>query len=219
MDLAEPLQVGWYNDVVERHLRVPDFGRPESLAIVIGNTRALWPHLLRALHFDRALSEAPDPLECYVEEAVERALSRSELRGEVRWSHTVGERMVAMQRLAHIAGLAYLSPAHLSVHPLHGPWIALRAVVVLDIAGPAGDPPICRLPCDACEEACVPVMDSLTARPATEVSPLDWVAVRDACPLGRDSRYSAEQIDYHYAKDVRRLRDLARRQVVDSGAG
>jgi hypothetical protein len=28
-----------------------------------------------------------------------------------------------------------------------------------------------------------------------------WVAVRDACPVGRASRYGDEQIRYHYAKD------------------
>jgi hypothetical protein len=27
-----------------------------------------------------------------------------------------------------------------------------------------------------------------------------WVSVRDACPIGRDSRYSDEQIRYHYTK-------------------
>ncbi len=219
LDLAEPLQVGWYNRVVEPDLRIPDFGRPGSLAIVIGNTRAIWPHLLRALHVDRTLFAGSDPVERFAEEVVERARSRSEIRSEVRWSHTVGERMVAMQRLAHVGGLAYLSPVHLSVHPLHGPWIALRAVVVLDVTGPAGDPPIWRSPCDACEQACVPVMRSLAARPSTEVSPLDWVAVRDACPIGRGSRYSAEQIEYHYVKDVRWLRELVRPQVVESGAG
>jgi hypothetical protein len=31
-----------------------------------------------------------------------------------------------------------------------------------------------------------------------------WVNVRDACPIGRDSRYSDEQIRYHYTK-LRRL--------------
>ncbi|MGH8586497.1 MAG: hypothetical protein ACREWE_10055 [Gammaproteobacteria bacterium] len=41
-------------------------------------------------------------------------------------------RRVAMQRLAHLSGLAYLSPSHLNVHATYGPWIALRAAVVID---------------------------------------------------------------------------------------
>ncbi len=41
-------------------------------------------------------------------------------------------RLVALQKLAHVTGLAHLHPvAHLNVHPLHGPWLALRSVVVL----------------------------------------------------------------------------------------
>ncbi len=45
-----------------------------------------------------------------------------------------------MQRLAHASGLARLSPSHLSVHGTDGPWIALRAAVVIDIEGQSGPP-------------------------------------------------------------------------------
>ena len=34
-----------------------------------------------------------------------------------------------MQRLAHVAGLAYLSESHLSVHAEYGPWLGLRAAI------------------------------------------------------------------------------------------
>ena len=40
-----------------------------------------------------------------------------------------------------IAGLAHTSPSYLSIHPEHGPWIGLRAVIVLD-ADCALDEPI-----------------------------------------------------------------------------
>ena len=32
-----------------------------------------------------------------------------------------------------------------------------------------------------------------------------WVAIRDACPLGKAHRYSDEQIRYHYTKDIKLL--------------
>lgn len=45
-------------------------------------------------------------------------------------------RVLSFQRLAHESGLAFLNPAcHLCVHPVYGPWISLRAVVVLDAPG------------------------------------------------------------------------------------
>lgn len=34
-----------------------------------------------------------------------------------------------------------------------------------------------------------------------------WLAVRDACPVGRAHRYSDAQIAYHYTKDRGVLRD------------
>jgi hypothetical protein len=27
-----------------------------------------------------------------------------------------------------------------------------------------------------------------------------WIAVRDACPVGREGRYSDAQLEYHYTK-------------------
>ncbi len=210
MDLAQPLQVGWYNDAVESHLRLPDFERPHSLAIVIGNSRALWSPLLAALRADPILLGDDHPVERYAMAVVAGAVSGVGVDVKVRWSHTLGDGMVAMQRLADIAGLAYLSPAHLSVHPTYGPWIALRAAVVLDIEGPTCAAPPAPPPCDACDTACLPVLRGLMACPPDQVARRDWVAVRDACPTGRGYRYSEEQIDYHYCKDLAALRALAR---------
>jgi hypothetical protein len=57
----------------------------------------------------------------------------------VFYSHeTKPGRLVAVQRMAHVAGVAHLDErCHLSIHPKFGPWFALRAVVVLDdVEGP-----------------------------------------------------------------------------------
>jgi methylmalonic aciduria homocystinuria type C protein len=109
---------------------------------------------------------------------------------------------VAIQRLAHVAGLAWLSPSHLCVHPDFGPWIALRAAIVLDLAAPTRPVPL-DPPCD-CASACLPLLDAaLAAGEATSAGVVEhwhrWVAMRDACPVGRAHRYSDEQIAYHYA--------------------
>lgn len=59
-----------------------------------------------------------------------------------------------MQKISHVSGLAYLHPIHLSIHPVVGPWFALRyllafyhapfhdifrSVVVVDTDGPTDE--------------------------------------------------------------------------------
>jgi len=207
LDLAQPLQVGWYNDSVEDSLRLPESGRPQSLAVIIGNTRSMWAPFLRALHARPDLRRSENPVDAYAMSVVESALAAIAHRCVVRWAHVLGAEVVAMQRLAQIAGLAYLSPAHLSVHPTYGPWISLRAVVVFDVDGPPGPPPVMSPPCRECEAACHPVFARVVEN-AERATWRDWLAVRDACPLGRQFRYSDAQIEYHYAKD-RSLLDRA----------
>ena len=147
LDLAQALQVRWYNDAVAESLRLDDFGRTDALAIAIGNTREFWQRFLAAAESDAELRDCENPVERYAMDVVNGALAAVERRCAVSWAHTVGEGVVAMQRLAQVSGLAYLSPAHLAVHPHFGPWIALRAVVVVDVEGPSGPPPKMDAPC------------------------------------------------------------------------
>lgn len=206
LDLAQPLRVGWYNALVEPAHRLPDFGRPSALAVIVGNTRALWPHLAAALRADAGLATGPDPVDRYCERVLGEAVADLPAPWVVRFAHEPPPR-VAIQRLAHAAGLAYLTPSHLSVHPIYGPWIALRAVVVIDVEGPAEPAPLAA-PCD-CDRHCLPRLAAALARAGTDTPGRPqiqsdwraWLAVRDACPVGRDHRYSEQQIRYHYTND------------------
>lgn len=201
-DLVQPLAVDWFNGVVSEEQRLPDFGRTECLALVIGNTRALWPPFVAALHDDAALRGDSNPIHRYAERSIGSVIEAAGHRFAVRWSHGPPP-FVPMQRLAQIAGLAYLAPGRTCVHPRFGPWIGLRAVVVLDVEGPPGPPPRMVNPCDACPRACEPAL--LRAIAGGDDWRL-WLAVRDACPLGVEHRYSEEQVHYHYTKDVDALR-------------
>jgi methylmalonic aciduria homocystinuria type C protein len=93
----------------------------------------------------------------------------------------------------------------LAIHPQHGPWFALRAVASIDVACPPLPTEVER-PCAGCSAPCVPALQrALSASGA----PLDssavsrhareWIAVRDACPVGRASRYGLAQLAFHYA--------------------
>lgn len=211
-DLVQPLQVGWYNAVVEPHLRLDDFGAGTNLALVIGNTRHLWSKLLARLRSDSELARAEHPVEAYTEDSILRALRMLAVATSVRWSHERGAASVAFQRLAHVAGLAYLSPTHLSVHSVYGSWIALRAVVSLPVSASELEKPELQHPCGDCTERCLPAFERAVA---AHRGPLDqaairahfplWVAFRDACPTGRAERYTDAQIRYHYLADREQL--------------
>jgi methylmalonic aciduria homocystinuria type C protein len=162
------------------------------LAVVVGNTRALWPRLRAEADWT-----APDPVDRYVEAAVRAAAPAG---AEVRLAT---DPQLPIQQLADDAGLAWLSPSRVCVHPVFGPWIALRALIVTDAPAPA---PAARIapPCD-CARGCGEAFARACAAgvPAGTAELRErwrlWLAVRDACPVGRAHRYSDDAIAYHYA--------------------
>lgn len=173
---------------------------------VVGNTRAFWPRFVAALP---SLLDEPHPIEAYVERVVRAALPTG---ARVRFAHE-GPPWIPIQRLAERAGLAWLSPGRLAVHPVYGPWISLRAVVTLDeaaVAAAAAPAP----PCPGCETGCRPAFARASpfASPrAAETHWREWLAVRDACPTGREHRFQEDHLAYGYSKDRRLLVELVSR--------
>jgi methylmalonic aciduria homocystinuria type C protein len=164
------------------------------LGLLIGNTRALWPPFTAALRADPALAASSDPLDRYTERLIERAtaaLPDAWWRvGHVRYDGA----FVPLQRLAVATGLGMLAPTQLVIHPVFGPWFALRAVIVC--RGDAPTTPITPTPC-RCTGSC----EAALARALATTGPETWrawVAVRDACSVGREHRYGDEQLRYHY---------------------
>lgn len=216
LDISKALQAGWYNQSVALEHRLPDFGRPVSQALLIGNSRKIWSPFLGWLAYDPQRLELPDPLESYVEAAIGQALEALDAPYQIRFSHRPEPHHIAFQQLAEVAGLAWRSPAHLSIHPLYGCWMALRAVVVMDLPGPPGEPPGMEPLCGDCWSGCVPKLnkvlgaDHLAIPDDRDIAACwqDWLAIRDACPIGRVYRYSNDQIRYHYIKDRSFLKTL-----------
>lgn len=195
-------------------MKLPPVGRARALVIVAGNTRAMWPHVLASPY-----AAGPRPVDDHVAEVVHAAIERALAPLSLRPAHAVcfspdpPPRRIAMQQLAHVAGLAALTPSHLCVHPIYGPWIALRAAIVIDVEGPPPAPPP-PPPCD-CTQGCGPALEHALAASAAASAPDAtgvrerwrlWVAVRDACPIGRAHRYGENQLRYHYTGDRSALR-------------
>ena len=192
-DLVHPFGVAWYNDAVEQRYRLEDFGRPRALGLLIGNTRALWPVFIRAAEVEAGDA---DPLDRYAERVVASVVEQLGIRAEARYAAMSEPRLVALQRLADVTGFAYLSPSHLNIHPVYGPWFGMRAVISVDLDGPPDPPRRPAAPCE-CERHCMPAFRAATSGGDWTA----WLAVRDSCPIGQEFRYGAEQIRYHYIKD------------------
>lgn len=163
------------------------------LGLLVGNTRALWPHFVAAMR-EPALAAAPDPLERYTE----RTLAAAFPGAVIHYSHRRhGAGFLPFQRLAVATGLGALSPGHLVIHPIYGPWFALRAVVAVDgtppVRAPIAKPCVCGAPCARALAAA----EDAAAR--GEAGWRTWLAVRDACSL-RAWRYGEDQATYHYTK-------------------
>ncbi len=213
LDLVAATRTDRYDRAVPAEYHLPDIGRPDALVVVVGNTRALWPAFLAWLADDRTRLDLGDPLDAYVERIVHRAVRGLELEAEACFAHDPPPRRVAMQRLAELSGLARIASNQLCVHPEFGPWISLRGAIVVDAAGPpdpAQPPPDPCLGCtDECREAFRVAMEVSRVRGPREAWQ-EWVAVREACPVGRAHRFSDAQIRYHATTDHEILRAAVR---------
>lgn len=203
MDLIHPFRVDWYDGAVEDGARLPGPTEGGVLAVLVGNTRAAWPRMLAGM--DR---RDGDPLDRWIERAFAESLGSVPAVSDVVFAHEPPPRRLPMQRLAVHAGLAPLSEGQLLAHPEYGPWFALRAVVVTGAPGPPGPTPRATEPCAECDAPCRPafehacaVADARTDHAVLHGHWRPWLAIRDACPVGRAYRYSEAQIRFHYARE------------------
>lgn len=223
LDLVQPFALAALGALKVEHPRFSSH-RPNQLGVVVGNTSALWGAFLRHLRGlgVRSANElGPDPLDIYVEELVSAALSdlleSCAVRGAAVFSHELLPAPIPIQRIAEMSGLGRVGPAHLSIHPRLGPWWALRAVIALELPASAGahfqTEPSGRHPCEGCAAPCRRALSgALLGRDMSSGDEQDlppaptglsdkqrrWLRVRDACPSGRQHRYSDAQILYHY---------------------
>lgn len=212
-DLFQPFDYGWYRRAVEPAWHVPLpaawSGVEHPLAVVVGNTRALWTPFQAWMNADLGRKSLTDPLDTYSASVLERAMGGLEVPGVWRGAWEKPPRRVAIQKAAEVSGLAVLSPASLCVRTDVGPWLALRALLVLGVEWTGVyEKPRASSPCVGCEAPCVPPRDRamrlLEAHPE-EPSPVErfwetWLAIRDACPVGCSSRYSDAQVRFHYQR-------------------
>ena len=199
-DLLHRFDLADYNQFCKNHESlkpVPSFDQTHLLALLVGNTRTLWPTFLHEFRESAELQRSSDPFDLFVQRRVEGSLGST--RCIRRYAHQRGDELVSMLNVANLCGFAKLGPAHIAIHQTFGPWFALRAVLVFDEEPVNLDPP-CAGSCEGCDAPCRVALDA--ALHSEEPSWYDWVKVRTSCPIGQSSRYSPIQEAYHYTKNL-----------------
>jgi epoxyqueuosine reductase QueG len=208
VDLVGGCSVGAYDARAPAGFRSADVMPRARGVVVVGSAgRALWS----ALRADRAnvpgAWEDEHPLDAFVARALDRvdvALGLARV-GSRRFEPTlVASPMLDFRALGELAGLGAPSPIGLLVHPEHGPWWALRGAWLVDV--PVADPAPCARACEGCAAPCV---SGAPVEERTAALLLATPAARSRCLVGSASRYSDEQIGWHYDRAATRARLVA----------
>src|SRR5688572_22587456 len=179
--------------------------------VVVGNGGgAFWDAYRRFCAANPGHERHADPVDDFTRAVVGAACATLEDRGDARVLYPFGfaEDGVSFTRLALLAGLGRPSLVGVLVHPTYGPWMALRAAILVRerLAAPrpaeGWDPcPSCRdRPCipacpgDAVTEAgwSVPRCGAFRARPDDPCA--SRCHARVACVLGPEHRYPDEAL-------------------------
>jgi hypothetical protein len=220
LDLVGVASVSAYDATVPERHRLASIAPEMRSAIVIGNGgRAFWDAFQRARR-----RWSPNPLDAFTRAAVTAALDPLPAGARLVFPFDYPGTPVSFVHLAECAGLGRRSLLGVLVHPEYGPWMALRAAVLLpDALAPTATPGFD--PCPTCiERPCI------TACPAGAVSAAGWDVpgcmayrlrpvddcaggchARIDCVLGREHRYPPEALAFHQRAARATMASLARR--------
>ena len=221
-----------------------------TTAFLVGNTKRMWPLFLNWIEKRRKLEDEDsivknDPLDTYAKESIEKVVEETAARHfvvgdhnettpgasssyDIFWSFdTRRDRLISMQRIAAVSGLCHLDEAsNMAIHPLFGPWLSFRAVILFHSGDMTndGDGDLSALPAPDPIPSLLTPEEEANARAFIQKAfdkntPKDddasirrgWVvkcliASRDSAALGREEhRFSDSQLMYHYTKDAKYL--------------
>ena len=192
-------------------------------AIVIGNGGgAFWVAFRDFCRVHPEHEREPDPIDAFTCRAVETAIAATIDPGapvRLLYPFRYPDEPVSFMRLAECAGLGRRSLLGVLIHPLFGPWIALRAALLVSPILTAPRPADGFDPCPDCtERAC------MAACPAGAVTVAGWDVPRCAthrlrpedtcaarcharfdCVIGRPYRYPPDALEYHQRRALEGL--------------
>jgi epoxyqueuosine reductase QueG len=179
-------------------------------AVVIGSGgRALWRAFERAPEF----GVGSDPLDAYCERIAAEAVAALAGTGHpavaILAHHPRDGTFADLVALGREAGLGAPSRLGLLVHPVYGPWLSLRAVVLTAAEVPVTPKPEAFDPCTGCPAPCASACHGAAVLPAGfDVGRCAATRARDpacaarcdarhACVLGQDHAYLSSAEAHH----------------------
>lgn len=217
-----------YDRLVPPQYRVSSLFPAGKTLIVIGNGGGdLWRafQIYCTAHPDY-MQEHDHPLDDYTVEIIEGFLSPLLSQAGVGHHYLYPFRFttepVSFMHLAQAAGMAEPSILGVVLHPVFGPWIALRAAVFVDIdlyeppPAPDFDPcPSCtERPCiTACPGRAVNIESGwdipacVHHRLRVEGDCIDLCYARYECIYGREHRYPLDELRYHQRWSFARMKE------------
>jgi hypothetical protein len=210
LDLVGSATVSAYDAIAPASMAIGPHVPGARSAIVIGNGGgALWEAFRGARR-----SGAAHPLDEWTRDVVTDAVGPLAVGARLLWPFVDATPRVSFVHLAICAGLGRPSLTGVLVHPEYGPWIALRAAVVVPFELGAPRPADGFDPCPGCvERPCIAACPGaavgeagfaparcagqrLAAEPDTCAA---GCHARIACVLGRAHRYPDDAQGFHQA--------------------
>lgn len=158
------------------------------------------------------------PIDDYTLATVDRVF-RQHLPGIAWRAPYPGDAPIGLQALGALAGWHHESPFRVGIDPHWGSWFAYRAVLLTDGDFSPSQPVDRSHPCADCVDrpclaACPPrALDhgfDLKACAGERLRPgaacAEGCLARQACPVGAEHRYAAEQIRHSYSRSLAMLR-------------
>ncbi len=227
LNLVGTTTVAAYETLVPSQYHVVSLLPQAKTLVVIGNGGGgFWAGFQAYCHARQGyLQEREHPLDDYTVETIENALALCLQRSGAVYRYLYPFRFwtepVSFMHLARAAGLAGPSILGVVIHPEYGPWLALRAALLIDqdlYAPPTAanfDPcPTCRE--QACMAACP--ASAVSAEKGWDIpacvqhrlhSPGDCTNrchARYDCVYGRAHRYSSDELQYHQWRSFAEMR-------------
>jgi hypothetical protein len=206
LGLTRGLAIETYDALVPPPWRSAGLAPGARGALVVGNAgRALWERFQASP--ERALVD--DPLDAYTRRALAEAARLAPAPAAIAfYSDRRDGQYLPLVALARRAGFGSPSRIGVLIHPVYGPWIALRAVLLVGASLESGAP-LDFEPCRGCPAPCASAchggviaadgVDRAGCYRARLTLPACAEAcdARSACVVGPEHAYSREQIAHH----------------------
>ena len=227
LNLIGAASVAAYETSVPRQYHVTTLLPQAKTLIVIGNGGGDFWTAFRSYYEARPgyLRAHEHPLDDYTVEIIEQTLTpilgRSNAAYRYLYPFHFWREPVSFMHLARVAGIAGPSILGVVIHPEYGPWLALRAAILIDqelSATPVADG---FDPCPSCtERACISACpaQAISWEKGWDISACvrhrlkeasdctDRCHARYDCVYGRAHRYPPDELHYHQQRSFATMR-------------